>query len=130
MVLTFDYVWGRIFKDLPDFSSEYYDNENEDLVDLCMNIATARNQDLINKNQTANLIRAIRRDIINEEKAWLDLLSPDNFGVFIKCVEDYQQIRGTFKSRNKEPVEAICFPLSNEILFGKGLNSNIRDKYQ
>lgn len=126
MPLTFDYVWGRIFPDIvTDFRNPYYDDTRE----LCSNIATARNTDSISTNQVSNLIRGIRRDHGSGDNAWKILLEPDNFGDFLERVRVYQSIRGKFKSRDKEPVDPMCLPYSNEILFGKGLNSHVRDSY-
>jgi len=126
MPLTFDYVWSRTFSNIPpDFSNNAYD----DMRELCSNIATARNSECITVNQVSNLIRGIRRDVGNDDSSWKILLRPLNFGEFLDNVDTYQSIRGEFKSRDKEPVEAICFPYSNEILFGKGLNSHVRDAY-
>ena len=125
MVLTFDYVWDRIFVDIPVDLSMHYDYYRE----MCENISTARNVDSISVNQVSNLIRGIRRDIGNGDSSWRILLFPDNFGDFLERVKSYQTIRGKFPSLDKEPVDPMCLPYSNEILFGKGLNSHVRDTY-
>lgn len=126
MPLTFDDVWRRIFSDI---EPRYYDNAYDDMRELCNNIASARNIRSLSCNQTANLMRGIRRDIKREDNSWKMLLCPRNFGDFLANVESFQQIRGEFKSRDKEALDPMCAPYSNEILFGKGLNSHVRDAY-
>lgn len=126
MVLTFDDVWERTFSDT---EANFSDCANDDLRDLCTNIATARNTGGITHNQVANLMRGIRRDIGNNDDSWKILLRPRNFGEFLGQVDIYQSIRARFRSRDKEPRDPMSVPYSNEIMFGKGLNSHVRDVY-
>jgi len=126
MPITFEDVWSRTFH---LNGLDICDDNNDDFRTLCSNIATARNTDCISRNQVSNLLRGIRRDISNDDASWEILLRNRNFSEFLENVDNYQSIRAKFKSRDKEPLDPMCVPYSNEIMFGKGLNSKVKDAY-
>jgi hypothetical protein len=122
--VSFDEIWEKIFGRIP---TNIANHEHDVLRELCIHIANSYNGELLSRNQTSNLLRGIRRDYDSEDSAWRILLGQDNVTNFIKAVNSYQQIRGTFKSRDALPIDPMCLPLSNEKLYGKGLNSRVRD---
>ena len=122
--VSFDGIWEKIFGAI---QTNIADNEHDVLRELCIHIATAYNTNNITRNQTANLLRGIRRDYDSEDDSWKILLGHNDNATFIKSVNVYQQIRGTFKSRDRLPIDPMSLPLSNEKLYGKGLNSRVRD---
>jgi hypothetical protein len=122
MPFNLDYVWERIHNTTLELDE---DLDNECMLVLCERIAKARNADDLSRNQIANLMRGIRRDLNDDNDAW-EVLCEESYERFLRAVGEYQLIRGEFMSRDREPddPEAKCW--SNEKLYGRGINSNVR----
>lgn len=126
MSLTSEYVWEKTFG---RFDIATLGVDNDDLQQLCDIIVVSRNNGRLSNNQVSNLLRSIHRDIVNNHSAWKGLLFNVTYGEFLDGLKMYQQCRIEFKSRDKQPLDPMCLPLSNEIMYGKGLNSKVRDVY-
>lgn len=118
------YVWGKIFP----FTCEYIERAGKipQLHNICDWIARAYNEKELNRNETGNLMRRIRSDYRNNWEYWTFISNSSDYEDFLKNIPEYTKIRQKFPSRDKEPLEEICFPWSNEKLYGKGINSRVR----
>jgi len=126
MPLTSEYVWEKTFG---HFDIDTLGVANDDLQQLCDTICISRNNKRLSTNQVSNVLRSIKRDIVNNDPSWKGLLFNPTYGCFLDSLKLYQECRIVYKSRDKEPLDPMCLPLSNEIMYGKGLNSKVRDVY-
>lgn len=122
-------VWSRVFKD------KSFDERESSKVNVCKWLARGYKEKTFNRSQTGNLITRLRKDYevycVEGGEEHLDfILSSESYEEFLKNVPEYTRIRAKFPSRDKQPVEQICFPWSNEKLYGKGINSNVQYIYE
>ena len=122
------YVWSRIFpisrqvlaSSAP--TSSVYRMEN-----ICKWICRAHEEKHLSRNETANLMTRIRHDYHDHWEWWIFISKSQTYDEFKRNIPEYTCNRATFPSRDKEPLDPMCFPLSNEKLYGRGINSNVRE---
>ena len=118
------YVWAKIFP----FPRTYFDKMGGilQLDNICEWVSRAYREKALCRNEIGNLIRRIREDYTNNWEYWSFISNSESYYDFLGNIPDYTKIRAKFPSRDKLPVEEICFPWSNEKLYGKGINSRVR----
>jgi hypothetical protein len=120
-----EYVWDKLF---PFSYTEVSENEEKNMKNVCEWLCLANKSKKITRNETGNLMLRIRKDFYEENSEhWRFISESVCFDDFIRNIPEYMSIRAKFPSRDKEPLEEICFPWSNEKLYGKGINSNVRE---
>ena len=120
------FVWSKIFtKSADNYDFEY----RKRMENVCEWLSRAYNEKNLTRNETGNMMLRIRKDFFDPDSSeyWLFISESLNYGDFLRNIPEYTCIREIFPSRDKEPLEEICYPWSNEKLYGKGINSNVRE---
>lgn len=120
------YVWRTIFNTPYGICSEEIEERK---LNICEWISVAYKNGDFSRNVVGNLMLRMRKDF-EDEKTWEYfefILKSDNFEDFLLNVPEYMKCRMTFPSRDKLPVDPLSLPLSNEKMYGKGINSRVRD---
>ena len=120
------YVWSRLYP----FSRESFKKgpSKDRLESVCNWIVRASDEKILCRSGISNLIRRIGSDYNENSTYWLFISESRGYGDFVNNLQEYSKIREKFPSRDKIGVEAICFPWSNERLYGKGINSRVRQE--
>ena len=84
-------------------------------------------RNIVATEETANLMTRIRHDYHDHWEWWIFISKSQTYDEFKRNIPEYTCNRATFPSRDKEPLDPMCFPLSNEKLYGRGINSNVRE---
>lgn len=118
------YVWNRVFPfprtSIPHAAGNPLDN-------VCKWVVRAHGEGRLCNSSTSNLMRRMKIDYRQEPHYWSLISESVDYEDFLLNLPDYTKIRETFPSRDKEPLDPACFPLSNEKMYGKGINSRVRD---
>jgi len=121
------YVWERIFP-FANLSATARPNESahNKMNNLCSWICRAHTEKHLSRNQTSNLMTRIRHDYNEDWEWWFFISDSDNYKDFCRNIPQYMSCRAKYPSRDKLPVDPKCLPWSNEKLYGRGINSNVR----
>lgn len=122
--MNVSYVWTRIF---PFPRTCLRRQESDPLDNVCRWIVRAHQERRLCNSSTSNLMRRMKIDYRSEKDHWDFISQSANYDDFLLNLSDYTKIRESFPSRDKQPADPACFPLSNEKMYGKGINSRVRD---
>lgn len=124
--MNIGYVWTRIYPfSRESFAAGY---QKRRLENVCGWVVRAHEEKHLCRSGISNLIRRISKDYGEDWEHWIFISESKDYEDFKKNLPDYTKIRKKFPSRDKQPIEEICFPWSNEHLYGKGINSRVRDR--
>lgn len=76
--------------------------------------------------EIAPLLCRMKKDYEDFNHHWTFIYGSVSFEDFVSNLPDYCKMREKFPTRDQEPLDKACFPLSNEKMYGKGINSNVR----
>jgi len=122
MTITFDYVWKTLFGD-----AIRVNKADSQIHQLCYYICDAYNNKVICKNGLCALMHRMKIDHAEQNAFWFMLIGCDSFSDFTYTLPSYQKMRKEYPSTMAEPVDPMSLPLSNEKMYGKGINSRVRD---
>lgn len=120
------FIWKRVF-DCPYGISK--DHVEQRKVEICDWIHRGYESKNLSRNVVANLMGRMRKDLKDREnwEYWEFIVSSESYEEFLENIPEYTKIRARFPSRDKEPVDPLSLPLSNEKMYGKGINSRVRE---
>ena len=121
------YVFDRVFPFAMSPSSSLTEYAYVKMNNICRWICKAHSEKVFSRNETSNLMTRIRNDYDHEWEWWYFISESRTFDDFIDRVPEYMSIRATYPSRDKEPIDPLALPWSNEKLYGRGINSNVRE---
>lgn len=120
--MDFEYTWKKLF---PGIDVQMSDNG---MVKMCLWISRCHEEKKLSRAKLGNLIFRIRNDFKMrlEDSFYADfILNCENYEDFLSMIPSYTSMRCTFPSRDKQPLDPACLPLSNEKMYGKGINSRV-----
>ena len=122
------FVWKRVFNTPYGVCEEKMEKRK---LDICEWISRGYSEGLFSRNVVGNLMLRMRKDFENVEnwEYWDFILNSESFEDFIDNIPEYTRIRARFPSRDKLPLDPASLPLSNEKMYGKGINSRVRDNF-
>ena len=118
------WVWSRIFP-FPRgvIGSEMaWRQEN-----VCKWVVKAHQEGRLTRNATGNLVKRMKLDYDLGGDYWRFISESRDYDDFVANLPEYTRIRQLFPSRDRLPVDPGSLPLSNEKMYGKGINSRVRD---
>lgn len=121
------YVWSKIF---PTIGRGVCKAEKCHCMDnICSWICKVHVEKHLTRNEVANLMTRIRKDYVepNNFEWWYFISSSASYTDFCRNIPEYMSQRTQFPSRDKEPLDPLSLPWSNEKMYGKGINSRVRD---
>ncbi len=120
------YVWTKIF---PIGRSSSVGEKCVCMENICTWICRAHKENVLSRCETGNLMTRVRKDYSEPAgwEWWYFLSRSLNYEDFCSNVPTYMKCRAEFPSRDKVALDPACFPWSNEKMYGKGINSRVRE---
>lgn len=121
------YVWKKIFDEPYGVSKKEVEERKRN---VCEWISFGYKEGVLSRNVVGNLMLRMRKDYKDGDnwEYWDFIINSESFEEFIGNIPEYTKIRARFPSRDKLPVDPMSLPLSNEKMYGKGINSRVREE--